>query len=410
MKLHNPERFEAHRGRSTEHLLHIAKLMNCASIDEAEQRNWTMEIEDNVPPPAGEEAPKRKRGRPAGAASKPKTPSQAEVLEAALKFVSPVNSDLHDYSQYVSLTANTAVMYNGQIAAGHPIIEELTVSPHLEKLIAALKRCGKTLVIAETENGQLSIKGDKLRALVPCFEYTGQMIGPDLPVVGDYEILKEAFKVCGVLASENGERVVEASILLDPYSATGTNGHAMLQFYHGLANVPPGTVLPKAFCAAVAACPKPITGIGADWDAEAGFAKSFTVWFEGGAWYKTQCYHDRWPDISGILNVNTAPVATYPGLFDAVEAVTHFIDEAKSKAIHFQEGFVSSHKITLADEKVGAQYEVKDLPGGKTFNGKMLKQIAPYCETIDLTTAEDRAYFFSNKGAPVRGVVMGMRA
>lgn len=361
---------------------------------------------ENVPPPAEAEAAPaeapKKRGRKPGQKNAPKKSSQAEQLEAALAFIAPVFSDLQDFSQYVSLTANMACMFNGQLAAGHPIVEELTLSPHLEKLQAALKRCGKTLVITETEAGQLSIKGDKLRALVPCFPYTGQSIGPNPPMLnGDFNALKEAFRVCGTLASEKGERVIEASLLLEPNACTGTNGAAMLQYWHGIAGLPPHTVIPKAFAAAVAKCPLNITGLGGDWNGE--FLTSLTLWFENGAWLRTQCYNDRWPDISKVIDVASTPVEVPAGLFEAVEAVEAFVEN--SSAVHFVDGAVQSH----AEAIVGAQYTVKGLAGGKCFNGKLIKQVAPWVKTLDLVTHPDRAFFFGGEPAnPVRGVLMAM--
>lgn len=383
------------------------------TYEEFEARNWDdgkgkemSDIDDGVAMPTTAPAPAR-RGRKPGTPNKPKVASQAEMLEAALAFVSPVESDMNDYSQYVSLVGNMAIMFNGQLAAGHPIVEELTLCPHLERLKQALKNCGKSLVITETDGGQLSLKGDKIRALVPCFDFGGVgVMGPDAPVVeGDFDILKQAFKVCGTLASEQGERVIEASLLLEPNSCTGTNGLAILQFWHGIANLPPGTVIPKAFASAVAACGKKITGIGAGWNAQGGFASSLTFWFEGGAWFKTQCYNDRWPNLAPILDVPCNHLPVPEGLFTAIEAVSHFIDEEKSSAVFFMGGCVQSH----ADANVGAQYEVSGLPGGKIFNGRLVKQVAPWVKTIDLVSFPDRAFFFGGEAPnPVRGAIMCM--
>jgi hypothetical protein len=276
----------------------------------------------------------------------------------------------------------------------------------LEKLKAALARCGKSLALTETPTGQLSIKGEKLTALVPCWPQALAQVEPDAPIlVGDFDVLKEAFKVCGTLASEKGERLVEASLLLEPNTCTGTNGQAMLQFWHGIDTLPPGTVIPKVFAAAIAKQPKKITGIGGGWNGE--FLTSITFWFDGGAWLKAQCYNDRWPSVDEILNVQSTPIPLPAGLFEAIEAVTHFIDEKRTNAIHFVDGAVQSH----AEATVGAQYEVKGLPGGKTFHGKLIKQVGGYVKTIDLTSFPDRAYFFGGE-APnfIRGALMGMRA
>lgn len=359
---------------------------------------------ETQPPETAPVAPEKpKRGRkPKGVAKEPAQASQAEALEAALTFVSPVENNLNDFSEFVNLVGGSAVMYNGQFAAGHPIEEALSVAAHLSKLRAALKRCGKSLAITETEAGQLAIKGDKLRAIVPCVEPESlAQMQPDQPLMtGDFEVLKESFKICGVLAKEAGTRVVEASLLLEANTCTGTDGAVMLQHWHGIAGLPPAIVLPKLFTQSVAACPKKITGLGGYWDGEK--MGSFTVWFEDGAWMKTQCYNDRWPDISGLLDVPSQPVPVPAGLFEAVEAVKEFI-EGEAKAVFLKNGMVMSHGST----EVGAQYIVPDLVVEKKFNHEFLKRISPYAETMDFSTYDDRSHFF---GGSCRGVIMCIRA
>lgn len=300
-----------------------------------------------------------------------------------------------------------ATVYNGQISAGYPIVEELNLVPHIDNLKAALARCGKSLVITETENQRLSIKGDKLRALVPCHTDAIPPVAPDVAVLaGDFEALKEAFRVCGTLASEAGERVHEASLLLEPNSCTGTNGAAILQYWHGI-NTPPGTVISKAFAAAVAKQTLKITGLGCEWNAEAGFAKTLTVWFENGAWIKTQCYTDRWPDVEKLWSNDSVKIDTPVDLFEAISAVLPFSDGKSDdkKRVYFFADYVQSHP----DANIGAQYELKGLTGGKIFSGKLIGQIAPWCKRIDLTTDETRAFFTGGEAAnPVRGVIMCM--
>lgn len=399
MRVHFPELYEAHRIRSLEQLTRLANDYGL-TYEEFEAGNWNvgvieMEIEDNVEAPG--EAPKPRRGRKPTTA---KRASQAEALEAALAFVSPVESSLYDYAQHVNLNGNMAIMYNGQIAAGHPIVEELTVCPQLTKLKAALKHCGKSLALTETEAGQLSIKGEKLRVLVPCFplEMLLQM-KPDAPLItGDYNKLKEAFKVCSTLANENATRVIEASLLLNPNTCTGTNGHCLIQYWHGIAELPPEIVLPKLFCTAIASCPKNITGLG-------GSESSFTVWFEGGAWLKTQVYSDKWPNLSNVIDIASEPKPIAPELESAIVAIEPFL-EGEINRVVFKDNCIQTNE----SDKTGAQYIVPGLIGGKCFNAKYLKIIAGYINQIDLTTYDDKALFFGGELTnPIRGAIMVIR-
>jgi hypothetical protein len=358
--------------------------------------DWTVneywcELERKV-----EMAGARGRGRPT-------KPTQAQQLLEALDFIKDGSGDVLDWHKYVRLSGNMAISFNGQMAAGHPIAEEVALCPQLGKLTDALKRCGKSLVISETPNGALSIKGDKLRALVPALKDSAELptVVPDPPIAVIGDIIKEAFKVCGSLSSEAGERMVEATLLLEANTCTsiGKGVQTMLQFWHGI-DLPPHMVIPKAFAAAVAKQSKPLTGFGFSWrGSEVG---SVTFWFDGGSWIKTQTYQDKWPDISRIIDVQSYPVEVLSGLFDAVEAVTHFNDDGH---IVFAEGKVMSHE----SDGIGAQYEVAGLQGGKKFNGKFMKMVAGHVKSIDLTTYPDKAFFFGGEPTnPIRGVIMGL--
>lgn len=333
---------------------------------------------------------------------KPKVSSQAQQLSEALAFVDVAIKDdkaALDYQQHVNLYGKFAVAFNGQVSAGHPIAEELDLCPHLGKLQAAIARCGKSLVIAETPNGQLSVKGDKLKALVPCMPAADMPpTEPDAQCALLTEEIREAFRACGTLASEEGKRVVEASLLLEANTCTGTNGAALIQYWHGI-DLPPAMVLPKLFTAAVVKVAKPLVGFGFSWNDDRSKVKSVTFWFEGGAWIKTQCYEDAWPSIDHIINHPSHPSEVLAGLFEAIEAVQHFNDD---KFITFAEDKVMSHDT----DAIGAQYEVKGLKGGLKFDSKLIKQIAPFVKQIDITTYDNRAFFFGDK---VRGVVMGMK-
>jgi len=335
---------------------------------------------------------------------RPKKPAASAPLVEALDFVSVGTADFQPWQRYVKLVDKMAVTFNGQIAAGYPIAEELTLCPQLDKFKIALNRCGKTLTISETPSAQISVKGDKLRALVKCLqpeELPPCQPDPMICEIGD--IIKETFKVCGVLASEAAERVIEASLLLEANTCTGTNGAAILQHWHGV-NLPPAMVVSKLFAAAIAKQAKPLTGFGFSWNADQTQVSSVTFWFEGGAWIKTQCYADKWPDINAVLNVASVPTETNGELFEAIEAVSHFNEDGY---VTFAENKVMSHD----NDGVGAQFPVKGLTGGKKFNGKLIKTVAPYASKIDLTSYADRAFFFGGTAEnPVRGAIMGLKA
>lgn len=405
MRVHFPELYDAHKERDVAFLTSLAEQFGL-SYEQFQSSNWDNEgktdmsdIDTDVAPPVAT----AKRGRKPGSTAKP---SQGSALLAALDFISVVKSEINDNSAYARLSQNMAVAYNGVISAGHPIAEELQLHPHIEKLRAALNKCGKTLTITETTTGQMSVAGDRLRAVVPCLLDALPFIGPDEPAyTGDFTALKEALRVSASLASENADKIALASVLLDPNTATGTNGFAMLQYWHGVTAIPPGTVISKDFANSIATAKGNITGIGATWDEARGFAVSITFWFEGGAWLKSQCYEDRWPNIDTILNAANAPTDVPPLMFEALAAVEPFTDEQHS--VYFVDGAIQT--VAGSVENTGATYTVPNLPAGKIFNGKLVKQVSQYVKTIDLTSHPDRAFFFGGvPNHPIRGVLMGI--
>ncbi len=385
--LHGPDYYEAHRVRTPEHVKQIAE-------------DAGVTVEEILAGYTVEEYLAKKEGKPIMARGRPaKRATQADTLLAALNFVSEVKATPEDYTRYVDLSRNYALAFNGQVAAGHPIVEDLACCPHLDRLKVALVKCGKSLALAETPNGQLSLKGEKIRAIVPCWPDARPEMQPDPAIAAVDDRIKEAFKVCGTLASEAADEVICASLLLEANQCTGTNRAAILQFWHGI-DLPPAMVIPKVFAAAVAKCAYPLKGFGLTWSEQLGAPSSITLWFENGAWLKTQCYNDRWPPVGHLFDCPNFPIDAPAGLFEAIDAVSQFND---TDDVYFLDNIVQSHE----NGEVGAQYDVPGLQGGKIFDAELIGQVAPWAAKIDLTTAPDRAFFVGGAEAtPIRGVLM----
>lgn len=329
---------------------------------------------------------------------KPKVSTQALKLAEALSFVSLAARDdgEHPYKNHVRFADKWAVTFDGVIAAGHPIEEDLACNPHAARLLEAINKCGKTLAIAELDSGRLSVKGEKLNAKVPCLPDDAlPPVAPDPSIAPIDDRIKAAFETVGPLVTEAGADVIEAAVLLQANSASATNRVIAIEHWHGI-DLPPGLVVPKLFVTAVLKSGKKLAGFG--WTQ----GSSITFHFEDGAWLKTQLYADQYPDLASILNAASYPVDVPEGFFEGIETVATFHDLGH---VIFAEGKVMSHPT----EEVGAQYDVPGLPAGKSFDGKLLKKVAGHAKTIDLTTYPDRAFFFGGSDTnPVRGLVMSV--
>lgn len=314
--------------------------------------------------------------------------TQALKLAEALSFVGAATGDygLQTY-EFVNLNNKRAVCFDGTMAAGMEIEEELTIAPKLETLKAALNKTGKSLTLTELPSGRLSVKGEKITVQVPCVAVaTLPEARPDPAIAPITDEIKEAFKALEAIVTDSGERVFETAILLGANTATATNGKVLMQYWHGI-DLPPHMILPRPFVKAVANQFKSLIAFGYTADT------SVTFWFEDGSWYKTQLYNDKYPDCETLLNIQSSPVEAPADLWEGCKEIAEF---------HTTEWVTFKDNAIVAGV---AKYPVEGLQGGKQFDYNVLKKAIPYIETVDLTTYGDRMLFFGKK---VRGVVMGV--
>lgn len=330
------------------------------------------------------------RGKRAKAADKASASSE---LVKALKFVALAQRETGQaYQTHVMLAHNQAVAFDGTIAAGHRIEDDLQACPHTVRLIDALAKCGESLSITQLDNDKLSIKSDKFKAFVPCVAVNMlATVAPDPPCAKIDDRIRTGFEVVGVLASDNAQHVLTSSILLQSGSMIATDRQVMLEYWHGI-DLPPGIVIPKAGAVAVVKAGKPLASLGFS-------GNSVTFYFEDGSWIRSQLYSEPWPDISKILNVRCNPWPMPESFYKAVDAVASFSETGN---VFFGTNILRSH----ATDGIGASYEVTGLPNGPCYKAKHLKIIEPYVKTIDFIGVSGIAYFY---GDNVRGAITGIR-
>jgi hypothetical protein len=328
-----------------------------------------------------------------------KAQSQAAAkLAEALNFVAPCYKDGGlPFQAHARVAGKWMTATDGTLTAGHPIEEEFAACPHIARFIDALNKAGKTLAITENDNGTLLLKGDKIRAVVPCIpggDLPQVMPDPNIATIDDR--IKEGFAKLLPLTVTEGDRVVEVSILVRANSMFSTNAYVLFEYWHGI-DLPPGIVVPKSFAAAIASSTKKLTGFGFS-------AKSVTFYFEDGAWYKSQIFEEEWPDIDKLFDFPQYPAPVPEGLFEAVKAIDSF---SKDGAVHFHDEKLKTTYDNYQDigsPVYGATYDVPGLQGGHSFTAKLLRLIEPVCAKLDYTSNEDRAFFFDD--ANVRGTIL----
>ncbi len=323
-------------------------------------------------------------------ARKPKEPkviTETEGLVKALEFVMCAQSDKSEtlpYQTHIVMRNKTAMAFDGVLAAGTGIdFGEVNTAPQGAMLLAALKKCKAGYSVTQTDAGRLIIKSGAFRAIIPAIPIADMAtinIFPDNPIAPINDNIKLGFQMLNNLLVENTEYVVTSTVLLQGFSMMATDRVLLTEFYHGI-DLPPGLVLPKAFVAAVAKCPKAL--------AQFGYSQSsVTFWFDDHSWIKTQLHTAEWPNAARIFETPMTKTVEVPKrLREAVDSVTPF---SENGIVYLNQNEVASH----LDNAAGATHDCKDLPGGHIFAIKRLKQALDFATHVDWDSSQLGACFF----------------
>jgi hypothetical protein len=314
-------------------------------------------------------------------------------LVQALAFAEGVLKSDRDFKQkHVYIGHGMLVGFDGTLAAGHPISEDIEAVPHSGKLLKALERSDETVQVTLNDSKRLSVKAGKFRAVIECLD-VGEFYSPQgdksIAVIG--ETLRDGFKAITHIVNHEADKVHFATVLIRAGSMMTTDGRTLFEYWHGIDL--PEMALPKAAATAITKTDKKLVGFGFS-------GHSATFHFEGGAWIRSQLFADRWPDVSRVLDVKTNAWPVSPTLFAAARAVRPFC-KPDDEALTFFDEAIGSHSLLTE----GAVHEVPGLLAGPVFNAEQLAQIEPLVKTIDFTTKRGHAYFF---GDNVRGAIAGM--
>lgn len=373
-----------------------------------------------------------------------KLKTENELLQQLL-FVGSVLKDSGTINEtHLLLSNNWAVAFNGVLAAGiktsatdtNPNINgliNLFAAPNYALLVAALAKCGEDYKVEENkkackncngiggyqvphfETGIISdyegascaecngtgyniagikITSGKFKAIVPCLDPNLLSIGNiDPPTSSINEEFKKGLEVTAVLASETGQHIYTASILINGQSLISTeNGVVIFEYWHGC-ELPTNIAVPKSFATALSKISKKPVGFGCS-------QSSITIYFEDESWLRTQLFSEQWPDVGRILNVQSNPFETPKDLWEGLSAIApHSVDGL----VYFSNNSLHSH----SSDSVGASFEVKGLPKGPVFNIKQLMFLKDHAKQIDFFAHGPNGQMTYFVGANCRGVVAG---
>lgn len=361
--------------------------LDLLSAETYDDRTLTMQIE-NVPLPDDTTKKVSKRGR-----KKQTKPNGASSLIKALQFVNNAQKSMGtSYQTHCLLNAHWAVAFDGILTIGTKIEEDVSACPRTADLLAALSKCGETLSITQLNENVLSVKSDKFNAKIKCVQMADLPLSfPDNSSASCNDELKKAFEALAWLAVEGASNPSQAAVLLQNGSCVATNGHVLLEYWHGLNVLPQGAnvLIPKSSIVALLKIDKPLKAFGFS-------QQSATFYYEDESFVKTQLFVDNYPNYEAVFNKQSGDVTPLPKDFiEAVEAVAPF---SENKFVYMRGATLQSHNVP----ELGAQYQLKGIPERGAYNLEYLRGVAPYfCNVV---FSERMAWF---KNGNVRGVICG---
>lgn len=318
-------------------------------------------------------------------------------LLQAMRFVSIAQRSVGAPEQtHCRLFNNLAVASNGIITAGHKIQEEIQVCPHTVTLTDALDSLPDGVFsLTLREDNTLTIRAEHFEAIVHCVPDV-PTIGPDAAAYLCDNRLNTAMNIAGAIVSDGAAKVVNASIQLRNGSVVSSNGNVILEAWHGVA-MPELLIAPKAL---VTAAHKASFGLGKSLYRFGASSDSLTLWYEDGAWLKTQLYpaNTELPDLMKWLNVpGTTPVEIPEGFFELVKRLEPFSEDGQ---VMFSGGEVRTTKQSLSTYAIESAKHLRGL--SMSFNIKSLLTIQPYVKKAHFNVSPGVSLFY---GDSVRAAV-----
>lgn len=324
--------------------------------------------------------------------AKSKSANQSKLLQA-MQFLSICqDSKGSDASQYCSLKDQTAIAFNGVIAAGIKIDEALDACPQTEQMVMALSRSGLNFQITQLSPEMLQVRSDDFEAYIPCVKRERlPAVNPDAATMPANDSLIKAITTVAPLTSDKGDVLEACSIQITKNSVLATNREMVMEVWHGL-NLPgEGFLLPKVAAVALNKIKKQVLWAGYDTCPD-GYA-SLTFWFEDQSWFRTNLFKGRWrEDVAKLLKLpsnKTKPITE--SFFETVSKILAFSNDGK---VYCEPTKVSSHS---ADQKgAGMSLPVEHGPSNKIYKAKNLLLAGKYCNTMDDSASNFTMFYGCN--------------
>ena len=284
--------------------------------------------------------------------------------------------------------------FNGTLALCSPIALDIDCIPKAEPLVKAIQQCDETVSLTLTPTGKLSVKSAGFRALIDCVETETPHVTPE----GDRfeingEALLKALQTLIPLIGNDASRPWSNGALFLGNSVFATNNIILAEYWIG-------TPFPLC-CNVPRSAIKEMVRIGEPPIWAQATDHSITFHYSDERWIRTTLLDTKWPDVTKILNVESAPIPFDERIYEGLEKLKYFTD--KLGRVYFRDAFLLTH----LDEGEGASYFIPDLHNEGIFQIEMLYLLKGIAKSIDWSLYPSPCMFF---GDSIRGAIIGMRA
>jgi DNA polymerase III sliding clamp (beta) subunit (PCNA family) len=318
-------------------------------------------------------------------------------MREALNFVkgAVARKDFVPELTHFSIEAGRITGYNGDMALSSPIAVDIMAKPHAQTFIKAINACEGETALSLTKAGKLSIKSGKFRALVQCLpaDHATTFIFPEGQIVDLGEKFLDCIKALAPFQGIDASRPWATGIMLKSGSALATNNICLVEYWHGV-KLPFPINIPRSAINELIRInlhPKKVQVT----------QNSISFHFDDGRWLRTQLLATNWPEVvEKVFSVEGSPQEIPVGLFDALDTLKPFVDDA-ARVFFTDKGVATSFEPEEA-----TTVDVPGLTAGACFNHAMLSLLSGTAEKIDFSTYPKPCKFV---GKMIRGVIIGLR-
>lgn len=316
------------------------------------------------------------------------------MLEA-LKFVqgSVAKKELVEGLTHFLIRDGQVQGFNGVIALGSPIELDIDCKPKADQMIKAISNCDDTVQLTLMANGKLSIKSGGFRVAIPCIDIETPHASPEGEV---YELdgarFIQGIKSVAPFVGSDASRPWACGVLISNGSLFATNNVTIAEYWFGN-QFPVDCVIP-------AVAIKELLRIKANPTHIQVSENNVTFHYPEGRWLRTQLIDAEWPNIRNILNVESAPHAIDPALFEGLQKIKPFAEDRPR--VYIECGVARTH----LDETEGASFLLHDSTITGVYNIDVLMLLKDVVKSADFSLYPKPCTFF---GDNLRGVLIGER-